>query len=223
MAKKVEDFIGGTLYNVYKDYQNRKNIKKQFPYIGGTTQETRRKLWQVKPKIKAATDSIANAYGISPELLRSRLDTEGFTDLVIRGNNAAYLNPDTINNDFNRRRYFVGAPEDSILFNPRYSIPGMNGFGTDDTGTLIKEGKVKLINEKWEDGSGINEKGRSVNPAEGVTNLDNIGITAATLKYFRDEAKKRNLKLTGRHLDEAAGIYYNRGITGGQNYLNNKK
>lgn len=223
MGEKAEDFIGGILYKVYKDHQTRKNIKKQFPYIGGTTEQTRKKLWQVKPKIKAATDSIANTYGISPELLRNRLDAEGFTDLLIRGNNAAYLNPDTVNDDFQRRRNFVGAPEDSVLFNPRYSIPAMNAFGTDDAGTLIKEGKVRLINENWEDGSGINEKGRNVNPAEGVTNLDNIGITAATLKYFRDEAKKRNPKLIGRHLDEVTGIYYNRGITGGQNYLNSRK
>jgi len=223
MAKKVEDFIGGTLYNVYKDYQNKKNIKKQFPYIGGTTQETRKKLWQVKPKIKAATDSIANAYGISSELLRNRLDAEGFTDKIIKGHNHAYVYPYDYNDPIMQAKLLVGANEDSILYNPKYSIPAMNAFGTDDTGTLIKEGKVRLINEKWKDGSGINEKGRSVNPAEGLTNLDNIGITAATLRYFRDEAKKRNPKLTGIHLDEAAGIYYNRGITGGQNYLNNKK
>lgn len=218
-----KNFIGAKLYDIVTATQKRKQIKKQFPYIGGTAEQTRKKLWSVKPKIKAATDSIAKAYNISPELLRERLDVEGFTDLIIRGNNAAYLNPDTINDEFNRRKHFVGAPEDSILFNYRYQVPGMEGFGTDDTGTLIKEGKVKLINERWRDGSGINEKGRDVNPAEGLTNLDNIGITAATLKYFRDEAKKRNPKLTGKHLDEAAGIYYNRGITGGQKYLNNKK
>ena len=211
--------LGEHLQNERYNAENRS----KFSYIGGTTAQVRKKLWQVKPKIKAAVDSVANAYGINPQLLKDRLDVEGFTDRIIKGNNNAYLNPVDIKNDFLRQQALVGAPEDSILYNPRYSQAAMEAFGTDDAGTLIKEGKVKLINEKWKDGVGINEKGRSVNPAEGITNLDNIGITAATLKYFRDEAKKRNPKLTGRHLDEAAGIYYNRGITGGQNYLNNKK
>ena len=78
-------FIGAKLYDIVTAVQKRKQIKKQFPYIGGTTEQTRKKLWSVKPKIKAATDSIANAYGISSELLRNRLDAEGFTDKIIKG------------------------------------------------------------------------------------------------------------------------------------------
>lgn len=177
-------------------------------YLGGATNEARRMFWKKFPKTAAATDSIAKAYGINPALLRDRLNHEGFTDEVIRTNNMTYSFPNVEN----------AFTDDKLL---QEELSGYNYFGLDDVGTLIKEGKVKLINEQWKDGESTNERGRNVHPAYGITNLDNIGITAATLKYLRDEAKKKNPTFNNPALDRAASIYYNRGISGGQNYINN--
>ena len=46
-----------------------------------------------------------------------------------------------------------------------------------------------------------------------------MGIMAATLKYFYNEAKKNMPNANKRTLEEAANIYYNRGISGGKKYI----
>lgn len=46
---------------------------------------------------------------------------------------------------------------------------------------------------------------------------------AATLKYFRDKAEQDFPGANRIFLDEAAGIYFNRGAVGGKKYLKNKK
>lgn len=175
-------------------------------YIGGTTEEARDTFWKKFPKIKAATDSIANAYGISPLLLRNRLNHEGFVDRAIANNNSEYFMP--TDRDIS----------DNAILNGYSS--GFGSFGLDDVGTLINEGKVKLINERWEGEDNLNEKGRKINSAQGDTTLDNIGITAAALKYFRGKAQKVNPNMSSSQLDRAAAIYFNRGISGGQQYIN---
>lgn len=173
-------------------------------YIGGTTNESRATYWKEYPIMRHATDSIANQYDISPSILRSRLNHEGFVDDAIRRNNNGAIsgNYDELN----------GA---SIL-------TGFSGFGLDDVGTFIKEGKVKIKNEKYYTSDNKNEHDRDVVSTDGITTKDNIGLVAATLQYMRSQAKKDFPGASRRTLDEAADIYYNRGITGGRNYMKKK-
>lgn len=190
--------------------ENKKhNDKYKIKYIGGSPSEARSKLWSMRPKLKHAIDSIANRYQIDPEALRYRLNHEGFVDGIIDINNQIYKNPYLY-------RY---KPDDDLLFNPNHTVSGFGDFGLDDVGTLINEGKVKLINETWTDSDEINEKGRKVKSVNGITNADNIGITAATLKYHLDSAKARHPEYSPYDLNRAALIYFNRGQNGGETYI----
>ncbi len=173
-------------------------------YIGGEKHEVRDKYWQQYPIMRHATDSIAAAYNISPELLRRRLGEEGFVDDAIRRNN----------------RGAISGNYDEL--NERSILTGFQGFGLDDVADYINEGKVIPINENWEHAENTNEQGRQVNSAHGLTTKDNIGLTAATLKYFRDKAKKDFPNASRTFLDEAAGIYYQYGPYGGKRKMKNK-
>lgn len=177
----------------------------QHTYIGGSTREAREKYWEQAPIMKHATDSIAKRYNISPELLRDRMNHEGIVDRLIRINNEEG-NRDTSNYD---------------ALNGSYS-DGFFDFGLDDVATMIKRGDVNLINEQWEDIVAENEKGRTVNVADGLTTKDNIGIMAATLKYFRGKAAKDFPNSSNKFLDKAAGVYFNRGAAGGKKYMKTK-
>lgn len=171
--------------------------------IGGPTDEARNKYWNYDTRLSQMVDSVANRYNISTELLRNRLDNEGFTDFAI--------------NTANKQ-----GPIGERLFRSKTKPgTGFELFGTDDSATYINAGKVNLINENWGDTSDINEKGRTTHSADGLTYGDNIGITAATLRYMRDEAEKRLPGSSNEFLDNAAATYYTRGITGGQTFIQN--
>lgn len=185
-------------------------IKKK-SFIGGTPSQTRQAYWDTDNEMYLLTDSVARAYDINPELLRNRLDHEGFTDERIADINAEYERPD------------FKAPLGEELFKKR-SNPyiatklASEEFGLDDVATYINNGIVNLINERWGDGLSTNEKGRETNVAVGDTYGDNIGLMAATLKAMRDQAKKDFPKASEADLDRYAGAYYNRGFTGGKKY-----
>lgn len=174
--------------------------------------ETASKYWEQAPIMRHAVDSIANRYNINPALLRNRLDKEGFTQESIRINNNK---EDSHSYKALNSNYSWGNGKNQMS-------PGFSGFGLDDVASLIAQGKVKLINENWGDSYNTNEHGRIVHTADGESNADNIGITAATLKYFRNKAKQDFPKAPRLSLDEAAGIYYNRGENGGKKYMKNK-
>lgn len=196
----------------------KKGTKDRQKIIDKVNKETAKKYWDSNPIIRHATDSIANAYKISPELLRNRLDAEGFTQSSItlnnRGDDSNSYN--ALNTNYNWKttdkngNYIPGSP-------------GFIGFGLDDVATMINNGDVKLINEKWSDSYNTNEHKRIVHTADGFSNKDNIGIVAATLKYFRDKAAQDFPNSNRIFLDEAAGVYYNRGTTGGKKYMKSKK
>lgn len=176
---------------------------KERTYIGGQADEARNKYWNYDTRLSQMTDSVANQYGINPKLLKNRLNNEGFVDFAINNANA-------------------GGPIGANLFNGKIEPgAGFELFGTDDTATYINDGKVKLINESWEDALCVNEKGRTTYSADGITYGDNIGITAATLKYMRDAAKKNLPGASDEFLDNAAATYYTRGIVGGQKFIQN--
>jgi hypothetical protein len=109
--------------------------------------------------------------------------------------------------------------DEDLLFNPNQTYSGAASFGLDDVADLIRQGKVKLINESWEDEDFTNEHNRKTHAARGVTNADNIGLVAATLKYHLDTAKAKHPNYNPYDLNRAALIYYNRGQKGGEEYI----
>lgn len=174
-------------------------------YIGGDINKSRAEFWRQEPVILHAVDSIANRYGIDSSALKDRLDKEGFVDNQIRVRN----NPNLVS----YRGY--------DLLHTMNTISGIEHFGLDDVATLIEQGKVKPINEKWWDVSFTNEKGRQTHGAHGNTVADNIGLMAATLKYFTDEARKDNPNLSDYDANRYGLAYYNRGVSGGRKWVNN--
>lgn len=186
-------------------------------YIGGDKDAARKAYWEEAPIIKAATDSIAGRYGINPELLRSRLNKEGFTDSAINIYNGINTNVDADNRGIIRAKV-LGYP---YLHSEGEHNIGIQRFGLDDGATYINSGLAHLINESWNDGEFTNEKGRVTNAANGASILDNMGIMASLIRGFRDQAVKDYPNATPEELDNYANIYYNRGITGGRNYINN--
>lgn len=172
-------------------------------YIGGNTNKARATFWKQEPVIQHAVDSIANRYGIDSSALKYRLDKEGFVDGQIKVRN---------NPNFESYRGYD-------LLHTMNTISGVEHFGLDDVATLIEQGKVKPINEEWWDVDFTNEKGRQTHGAHGKTVADNIGLMAATLKYFTDEAKKDNPNLSNYDANRYGLAYYNRGVSGGRNWV----
>lgn len=205
--------------------ENGKPIKKG--YIGGTTKESRDKFWKQSPIIRHAVDSIANEYKINPKILKDRLNDEGFVDNSIRIQNQdvyySKLNKNAGNIDAANEQLEQYKGYDLLNSNATHRTGGFAWYGLDDVADFIEQGKVNLINENWSDSYNINEHGRNVHSADGETVADNLGLVAATLKYMRDKAAKDFPKASRKFLDEAAGIYYNRGESGGKTYMKNKK
>lgn len=185
------------------------NATRKIPakYIGGTPEQARTEFWRQEPVMQHAVDSIANSYGISPEVLRYRIDKEGYVDEEVKRRNNAILKG---NKSFHRGY---------DLLHDRAS--GMS-FGLDDAATNIKQGRVKLINEGWyELDPFINEKGRKTYPAEGEDNAGNIGIMAAHLKYHTDKAREDFPNASDYDINRYGLAYYNRGNAGGKKWVNN--
>lgn len=197
------------LYELHKNIENiNYNKKYNIRYIGGTREETWDKLWKKRRRLSNAVDSIANRYGVDPRVLKYRLNHEGFTDDLVKENNDIYKVPHIY-------RY---TSDENILNDD--ALSGFGSFGLDDAADYINSGKVKLINEQWNDSQRHNEKGRKINTAEGLTTKDNIGIVAAHLKYFKDLAKTKHPNYNDDELNRASLIYYNRGESGGERYIN---
>lgn len=191
-------------------------------YIGGDN--ARDKFFTIYPKINNAVDSIAKAYGISPDLLKYRLKHEGFVDDVIRQNNSVITDYD--NMVYRKFPEYIKngvINEDSLLHSRslRYNRNGFNYFGLDYTGALIEQGKVKTKGENWYSGEATNENNVSVPAAFGETNLDNLGLMAANLVYAKSLAKKDFPNLSGKDLERAASVYYNMGPVGAKQYIIN--
>lgn len=182
-------------------------------YIGGSPQEVRDKYWEQAPVIRHAVDSAAKSYGVTPESLRKRIESEGYVDSMIVNNNKIILNP-----EFNKNAR-LGMGYDELHSDVGAGNDAFTSFGLDDSYTMIEEGKVVPHKERYSLEQNINEKGRLVNTARGETTLDNIGLTAATLKYFTDLAKKKYPNFTSHQHDVAGNTLYNRGYDGGTDYI----
>lgn len=164
--------------------------------------------WNHVLSLNNEVDSIANAYGISPDLLKTRLDHEGFTDSEIN-----YIN------DLNKRAEKVN-PSSYRNSLKTASDSGFDWYGLDDVPYYINAGYVHPINERWKTEQNVNEKNRKVISARGLTNLDNIGLVAATLQGFRNLAKKDFPGRSEEDYDRYASSYYNHGIAGGRKWVN---
>lgn len=187
-------------------------------YIGGTTKQARDKYWEQAPIMRHAVDSIANVYGISPKVLRNRLDKEGYTDEQIHHNNNTLGNTET---DRETNRSYSNY---SKLHERGGLYEGTSRYGLDDVFTYIEQGDVvPTPDTNYSDHYFINEHGRKTHAVSGETTKDNIDLTAATLKFMRDKAAKDFPNASRIFLDEAAGVYYNRGTTGGKKYMKSKK
>lgn len=216
MPTKYKAKYSGKVYNTAREaaIDNRNYISKKLSdqtrktpltYIGGTKNQARAEYWRQEPVMQHAVDSIAGRYKISSDALKYRLDREGFTDLQIKERNAAVTNRKSI-------------PRGYKILNS--DITNGLDYGLDDARTYIDSGKVKLINENWYDAEDfLNEKGRTTHPVNGATTADNIGIMAAHIKYFRDQAKKDYPNASDYDLDRYSMAYYNRGIGGGRKWV----
>lgn len=180
-------------------------------YIGGETNDARAEFWRQEPVMQHAVDSIAGEYNINSDALKYRLDREGFTDNAIKMRNYAIQNPKWA--DIDEYRGYG-------LLNGDKLASGISLFGLDDVATLIEDGKVRPINETWRDGTAINEKGRETHYATSDNVKGNIGLVAATLKYFTDEARKDNPKASQNDVNRYGLAYYNRGVKGGRKWVN---
>lgn len=194
------------------DYKLKGRQWKKMSY--GTNDETRQRVYNSFPELVHVTDSIAKEYNISPNLLRTRIANEGFIDGIARNVDDRINSGDTL---INKNEYIRKVLKNDGTFG--FGDTGLIYFGLDDVGTLIDEGKVKPIRENYETTDFTNERGRTTLGVNGVTNYDNIGLTAATLQYFKNIAKKEYPKATDKELNRYANIFYNRGVSGGKSYI----
>lgn len=202
-----------------------KTTKIPITYIGGTPDEARTKFWQQEPVLQHAIDSVSNLYGVDADMVKNKINHEGFVDHYIQDRNNAVLEGRS-----NK------LPRGYAILNDLVGVKtGISDFGFDDYGTYLDEGKIKLKGKRWyfnPDGTEryvkqgyytdyeyTNENGRKTNPATGYDNADNFGMTAAGLKYFRDIAKADNPNASDYDLNRYAQAYFNRGVAGGRKWV----
>lgn len=187
-------------------------------YIGGTTKQARDKYWEQAPIMRHAVDSISNIYNLNPNVLKHRLNEEGFTDNAIAEHNKNVKNKA---NNRNSSNYSKLHQINSLDFSDEHT---QDLYGLDDGFYYIERGDVVPTKEtNYNDHYFTNKHGRKTHAVSGETTKDNIDLTAATLKFMRDKAAKDFPNASRIFLDEAAGIYYNRGTTGGKKYMKSKK
>lgn len=184
-------------------------------WLPGSTNEDRNQYWEQAPIMKHATDSIAGIYGINPELLRYRLNKEGFTDHAINENNKSYKKGSR-----SASNYDMLHKLNQLDFSDEHT---QDYYGLDDGFYYIERGAaVPTPETNYDDHYFHNSQGRRTHAVHGETTEDGISLMGATLKMFRDKAEKDWPNADRRFLDEAASIYYNRGAAGGKRYLKNK-
>lgn len=199
-------------------------------YIGGKPDEARAEFWRQEPVLQHAIDSVSKRYNVNPEVVKYRINHEGFVDHYIQDRNEAVKRG---NADWQPRGY-------RILNDFVDAGAGISDFGLDDYGTYLEEGKIKLTGKQLYERPGgnfeymspqyytgyshdgedyTNEKGRKTNPATGWDNATNFGMVAAGLKYFKDKAKEDFPNASNEDLDRYSLAYFNRGVTGGRKWV----
>lgn len=175
----------------------------QTPYIG-----SRQQYFDVD---KEFTDSVkvkAARYGLSPDLLASRLAHEGVVDEqgIVSYNESSGINqsPSLISNagDFRQGEVPIGRL-------------AYGNYGLDDSKSYAESNK-DFVKEPWIDTETFdsipNEHGRMVHYLSNLTSSDAISVMAAMLKVNRDKIKERYPNATDTQLDIAANAAYNLGL-----------
>ena len=194
VLEPVKDILGLTEIN--KDsavIANRKNLD----YIGGTEEESIRKMINKMPETIKEITSIAKQYNINPNVLIHRLGQEGAITDFIKDYNYNYNKEQQKN-------------VDSSFFEESYD--GFKSFGLDHTGSLLKEGKVKLKHPiNWWDVDATNEDSIKVNAATSDSNYGNVILQAATMEYIKNELSKRK-DIPKKDIDMYTNAAYNLGL-----------
>lgn len=169
-------------------------------YIGGSTNEARQKYFDTDTELTNTVKAIAKRYGISSNVLASRIAKEGPIDEAIK----CYNNT----NGFFPRGLMIGPL-----------------WGLDDMGTWITNGTVKLPKGLmvYTDVEMENEKGRTTYSVESDNYMDGIELTAIALKHFKDEMRKKYPKASEAQLEQYATAAFNNGMAGATNLINQGK
>ena len=169
-------------------------------YIGGTTNEARQKYYEKDIELTNTIKQMAKQYGISPNVLASRIADEGPIDEAIRNYN-------NTNGHFQR----------GDMIGPIW--------GLDDMGTWISNGTVKPRKDLkvYTDVEMEKEKGRTTYSVESDNYMDGVELTAVALRYFKDEMRKKYPKASEAQLEQYATAAFNNGIAGATNLINQGK
>lgn len=184
----------------YNDHHWRYASNAPRVYIGGSTNEARQKYFDLDTELTNTIKAVAKQYGISPNVLASRIAREGPIDEAIRNYNNT--------NGYFQRGDMIGPI-----------------WGLDDMGTLIDNGTVKLRNGFMVDTDYemVNEKGRTTYSVGSDNYMDGVELTAIALKYFKDKMRKKYPKASEALLEQYATAAFNTGMTGALNLINKGK
>ena len=180
--------------NRYK-YRYADNAKRV--YIGGNPNVTRQEYFNRDKELTDAIKAAASKHGISANTLASRIAKEGPIDEAIKNYNNT--------NGYFQRGRLVGPI-----------------WGLDDMGTMISSGTIKIDPEMVvnTDHEFQNEKGRTTYSVDSDNYLDGVELTAAALKYYKDEMRKRYPKASDETLEQYATAAFNMGISGASKAIN---
>ena len=194
------DLDASDISGKYNDHHWRYASNAPRVYIGGSTNEARQKYFDLDTELTNTVKAMAKQYGISPNVLASRIAREGPIDEAIRNYNNT--------NGYFQRGDMIGPI-----------------WGLDDMGTLIDNGTVKLRNGFMVDTDYemVNEKGRTTYSVGSDNYMDGVELTAIALKYFKNEMRKKYPKASEALLEQYATAAFNTGMTGALNLINKGK
>ena len=194
------DLDASAVSGKYNDHRWRYASNAPRVYIGGTTNEARQKYFDTDTELTNTVKTMAKKYGISPNVLASRIAKEGPIDEAIKNYNNT--------NGYFQRGDMIGPI-----------------WGLDDMGTWITNGKVKLRKGLMVDTDYEmeNEKGRTTYSVGSDNYMDGVELTAVALKYFKDQMRQKYPKASEAQLEQYATAAFNTGMTGAINLINQGK
>lgn len=194
------DLDASAVSGKYNDHRWRYASNAPRVYIGGTTNEARQKYFDTDTELTNTVKTMAKKYGISPNVLASRIAKEGPIDEAIKNYNNT--------NGYFQRGDMIGPI-----------------WGLDDMGTWITNGKVKLRKGLMIDADYEmeNEKGRTTYSVGSDNYMDGVELTAVALKYFKDQMRQKYPKASEAQLEQYATAAFNTGMTGAINLINQGK
>lgn len=170
-------------------------------YIGGNTNEVRQKYFNTDTELSTAVKNMAKKYGISANVLASRMAKEGPIDEAVKHYN---------NTNGYKKRGFMSGPI----------------WGLDDMGTWINEGIIKQpsnIKDLDTDYEMENEHGRTTWSVASNNYFDGVELTALALRHFKDKMRSAYPKASEDLLEQYATAAFNLGFAGANNLIKKGK